>query len=433
MTVTARWPIKGFQSIQVVVDYIRDDKKTTEKKAKPDQKTVVEKSVFDRLLGYIGRNQKITEQLQQGRQLISGLNFDDFDNASTEMITHLKKQGVTEDDRTLYHQVQSFHWSDTITPEQAHEIGLRTAREIGLRTAREMYPDFQVVVTTHMDRGHLHNHFAICAIAKDGHKLRDDFYGREGLQRLREVSDRISMEYGCYQVKDAPLIGLGGRPKYIDQLMTTSQKKILRTKVDELKRIATDLDELVEMLSNEGYIWNRRAGDSMGFIVPGAQKAVRLASLGEDYAVEDLKRFFKLKRKRYIIEEDLAQFSVQSLNEITQNGGQAMEQIIESIQYSQKALEPDVEVPVYFRKRARAYSRLQKLDEDISLLDKYNVQSFETLDTTIQVLEKRLQSKRVQYQKKKQELTAHQDQLELLKIFLGTKSENSYVRNIICW
>lgn len=170
MTVTARWPIKGFQSIQVVVDYIRDDKKTTEKTAKADQKTVVEKSVFDRLLSYIGQSQKITEQ-QQGRQLISGLNIDDLSNATPEMIEHLKKYGVSEDDRTLYHQVQSFHWSDTITPEQAHEIGLRTAREI--------YPNFQVVVTTHMDRGHLHNHFAICAIAKDGHKLRDDFYGRE--------------------------------------------------------------------------------------------------------------------------------------------------------------------------------------------------------------------------------------------------------------
>lgn len=411
MTVTARWPIKGFQSIQVVVDYIQNETKTTEKEQKDNQKTVVEKSVFDRLLGYIGRNQKITERNQDGRQLISGLNIDNLKNVSDEMINHLKQNGVTEDDRTLYHQVQSFHWSDTITPYAAHEIGLRTARE--------MYPDFQVVVTTHMDRGHLHNHFAICAVAKDGHKLRDDFYGPEGLQRLREVSDRISMEYGCYQVKDAPLIGLGGRPKYIDQLMTTSQKKILRTKVDELKSIATDLDELVEMLSNEGYIWNHRAGDSMGFIVPGAQKAVRLASLGEDYAVEDLKRFFKLKRKRYITEEDLAQFSVQSLNEITQNGGQAMEQIIESIQYSQKALEPDVEVPVYFRKRAKAYSRLQKLDEDLSLLDKYNVQSFETLDATIQTLEKRLQNKRVQYQQKKQDLTAHQDQLELLKIYLG--------------
>lgn len=411
MTVTARWPIKGFQSIQVVVDYIRNEEKTTNKDPKNNQKTVVEISVFDRLLGYISRNQKITEQHQQRRQLISGLNIDDLKDASNEMLTHLKKQGVKEDDRTLYHQVQSFHWSDTITPEQAHEIGLRTARE--------MYPDFQVMVTTHMDRGHLHNHFAICAIAKDGHKLRDDFYGREGLQQLREVSDRISMEYGCYQVKDAPLIGLGGRPKYINQLMTTSQKKILRTKVDELKKIATDLDELVEMLANEGYIWNYRAEDSMGFIVPGGQKAVRLASLGEDYAVEDLKRFFKLKRKRYITKEDLAQFSVQSLNEITQNGGQAMKQIMESIQYSQKALEPDVEVPVYFRKRAKAYSRLQKLDEDLSLLDKYNVQSFETLDTTIQTLEKRLHNRRMQYQQKKQDLMAHQDQLELLKIYLG--------------
>lgn len=63
------------------------------------------------------------------------------------MIEHLQKYGVTEDDRTLYHQVQSFHWSDTITPEQAHEIGLRTARE--------MYPDFQVAVAARMNQIHM--------------------------------------------------------------------------------------------------------------------------------------------------------------------------------------------------------------------------------------------------------------------------------------
>ena len=36
MTVTARWPIKGFQSIQVVVDYIQNETKTTEKEQKDE-------------------------------------------------------------------------------------------------------------------------------------------------------------------------------------------------------------------------------------------------------------------------------------------------------------------------------------------------------------------------------------------------------------
>lgn len=64
MTVTARWPIKGLQAISTIVDYIKDDKKTT-KEQPTDAKKEVSETVFNRLLGYIGRNQKITEQ-QQG-------------------------------------------------------------------------------------------------------------------------------------------------------------------------------------------------------------------------------------------------------------------------------------------------------------------------------------------------------------------------------
>ncbi len=51
-----------------------------------------------------------------------------------------------------------------ITPELAHEIGVRLANE--------MWGDrFQVVVTTHLNTNHIHNHFVLNSVSfKDGKK-----------------------------------------------------------------------------------------------------------------------------------------------------------------------------------------------------------------------------------------------------------------------
>lgn len=56
-----------------------------------------------------------------------------------------------------WHGYQSFK-PDEITPEQCHEIGLKPARE--------MWGDkYQIIVATHLDKGHLHNHFCFNSVS----------------------------------------------------------------------------------------------------------------------------------------------------------------------------------------------------------------------------------------------------------------------------
>ena len=53
-------------------------------------------------------------------------------------------------ERLAHHYVQSFSPNEKVTPELAHQIGVELAQKIA--------PGFQVIVSTHVDKDHIHNH-----------------------------------------------------------------------------------------------------------------------------------------------------------------------------------------------------------------------------------------------------------------------------------
>ena len=62
----------------------------------------------------------------------------------------------------LHHYIQSFK-PDEASPELAHKIGVEWARKV-------FGENHQVLVTTHVDKNHIHNHFAVSAYNLDGKK-----------------------------------------------------------------------------------------------------------------------------------------------------------------------------------------------------------------------------------------------------------------------
>ena len=83
-----------------------------------------------------------------------------------------------------FHGFQSFCEGE-VTPQQAHKIGVQLAKELwGDR--------FQVVVTTHLNTNHLHNHFVLNSVSfKDGLKY---YNNRETYALMRQTSDNICRE-----------------------------------------------------------------------------------------------------------------------------------------------------------------------------------------------------------------------------------------------
>lgn len=89
-----------------------------------------------------------------------------------------------------YHIIQSFAPGET-TPEEAHAIGVEFAhRLLGSR--------YEVVVTTHLDREHLHNHVVFNSVSfMDGRMYRNnfrDYFGGDGIG-IRGTSDTLCREH----------------------------------------------------------------------------------------------------------------------------------------------------------------------------------------------------------------------------------------------
>lgn len=92
-----------------------------------------------------------------------------------------KKNGILG-----YHAFQSFKEGE-ITAEKAHLIGLKLAEEL-------WGDKYEVIVTTHINTNHIHNHFVINSVSfRDGKKYHDS---NETYALLRHTSDSLCQEYG---------------------------------------------------------------------------------------------------------------------------------------------------------------------------------------------------------------------------------------------
>ena len=74
----------------------------------------------------------------EGRSLVSGVNC--VPQFALQEFMNTKRLHKNADGRMYYHMLQSFHPSEQLTPEVAHEIALKLAEEI---------PGHEIVVATH--------------------------------------------------------------------------------------------------------------------------------------------------------------------------------------------------------------------------------------------------------------------------------------------
>lgn len=97
----------------------------------------------------------------------------------------ITRRAFNKDDKILaHHLIQSFAPYDDISPELAHQIGLELIKK--------EFPEYQVILSTHIDRGHIHNHFIINSVSPfDGKKFLDN---KTKINSIRRTSDRL-----CYE------------------------------------------------------------------------------------------------------------------------------------------------------------------------------------------------------------------------------------------
>lgn len=134
-----------------------------------------------RALDYVEQEKKT---LWEERRLVTGWNCV-AQSAYEEMMTTKRRYGKA-DGRMFYQFVQSFSPEEDVTPEEVHAMGLELAQRL--------FPDFEVVVATHVDADHLHSHLIVNSVSwKGGKKLHQN---ATDLQRQRQISDEICAAHG---------------------------------------------------------------------------------------------------------------------------------------------------------------------------------------------------------------------------------------------
>ena len=173
------------------------------------------------------------------------------------------------------HLIQAFEPGE-VTPEEAHRIGMELAWEI-------LGGKYEFVLTTHIDKDHVHNHLIFNAVSFQYH--RHYHSNKRSYHEIRRTSDRICKEHGLSVI-------VPGRDKgksYIEHQAEqngTSYKAKLRSAIDRLLPGCTDLEALLRRLQREGYELKR--GKYISARAPGQERFTRLKTLGADYAEEAL-------------------------------------------------------------------------------------------------------------------------------------------------
>ena len=191
------------------------------------------------LLHYCMQDKKT---LHNGRKLVTGVNCV-AQSAFNEMV-NTKLQYRKPGGRQYYHIMQSFHPDEPITPETAHEIALRFAEE--------NFPGYEVLVATHVDRHHIHSHFVLNSVnAETGLKFHSD---NHEIQRLRDSSDKLCVEYGLSVVvpKSKKVKGMSTAEYHVAE-KGQSWKLDLAMAIDEAMRYAVSKEHFIELMEMEGY------------------------------------------------------------------------------------------------------------------------------------------------------------------------------------
>ena len=186
-----------------------------------------------------------------------------------------------------YHFIQSFAPGE-VTPEQAHRIGVEFARELfGNR--------YEVVIGTHLDKAHLHNHIIVNSVSfRDGSKYHSS-HGSYFFQ-VRKTSDELCRE------NELSIVEPKGKGRNYGEWRADQQGKptirgIIRDDIDTLIAQAYTYQSLLMLLERQGYMVKHGPNRKYTTVQPpGAKRAIRLDSLGEGYTEEAIKQRLAAQR-----------------------------------------------------------------------------------------------------------------------------------------
>lgn len=244
-------------------------------------------------------------------------NFGDWMNADNLWEATRKKYG--KNDKVLaHHFVQSFDPIHSVTPEEAHKIGMELAeKQFGAL-------GFDYIVATHIDKNHIHNHILVNNVARTGINAGKKYYHNNKTYRyLRQLNIDTCRNNGIPAIdckktdeayrnlheididdeKDNPQINVGKNYKSISYIKTPAYDSWKNEQINNKLKIKIDIndtindsyswDEFIKKMEMKGYKikWKTQNGEDRKFVtyIPfGSDKGTRDRSLGDFFKKEEI-------------------------------------------------------------------------------------------------------------------------------------------------
>jgi hypothetical protein len=193
-----------------------------------------------------------------------------------------------------FHLIQAFSPGE-VTFEEAHAIG----KELADRLLKGKY---SYVLTTHIDKGHVHNHLIFCAADNINHTHYHDC--KQSYYQIRKLSDQLCREHNLSIIEPDGKRGMKYNEWQADK-DDTNRKKQLRKDINQSIKAASTYDDFLALMKAKGYEIKGESleegrGKYISFLPLGRDRFVRgsVKSLGKNFTKERINERIENKKTR---------------------------------------------------------------------------------------------------------------------------------------
>ena len=157
-----------------------------------------------------------------------------------------------------------------------------------MELARRLWGErFEVVVATHLNTGHYHNHFVINSVSfLDGGKF---YNSREDYRQLRAMSDQLCREHGLSVIERPQNRGRNYGEWAAEQADRPTRRSLIREDIDRAIALSVSSRDFVRALEAMGYELKLSGVKYPGLKPPGAKGFFRFHKLGKDYTPDAIR------------------------------------------------------------------------------------------------------------------------------------------------
>ncbi len=187
-------------------------------------------------------------------------------------------ENVLNNERSTHRKVIARHIIQSFKPG---EVGTDIAHQIGLQLAdKHLQGKYQYVLTTHVDKGHIHNHILFNNVSFIDYKSYNS--NKKSYHNIREISDSLCLVHGLNVIENTEKNKLFEDPHQSKGKYKNTFRYQLRKDMDFALEKAINLDEFKEIMSKN---YDIKEGKHLAFKHKnnGQQRYIRCRSLGYRY------------------------------------------------------------------------------------------------------------------------------------------------------